>query len=133
MTNNSLEQAKAQLAGVRQLVQNLNEAYAGDDEMMDEARQLIHEDPLSIEVRTKWADPSGFQHPDIDVEADQYRIVLCTGGPAVQIVGSLNKHNEPSSAIIHYSDWFHGWEEYVLSEEEEEDVLEYARCFYFGA
>lgn len=134
MSDNSLKQAEAQLSGVRELVSNLNDAHdSGDPEALDEARQRIHEDPLSVQARTEWIDPNQFHHPEINVEPMEYRILLCTGGPAVQIVGSLNQYGEPVSAVIEHNDWFGGWESYLLNDEEEEDVLEYARSFYYGA
>jgi hypothetical protein len=65
-------------------------------------------------------------------EAGEYRLLLCWGGPAVQIVGDLNEYNEPESANIQYQDWFTGWSNLNISQEEENILLDYARVFYFG-
>ena len=93
----------------------------------DEARQALDEDPLSVEVRSDWHTPGG------DSEETEYTILLCTGGPAVRIIGDLGPHNEPDSAKIEYQDWFTPWVEYTDSTTDEDNaLLTYARHFYFG-
>lgn len=91
----------------------------------DAAREAIQEDPLSVEVRSGWSQPGV-------LEAEEYMILLCTGGPAVRIVGDLGQRGEPSTASIEHQDWFTKWESISMTEEEERDVLTYARQFYFG-
>jgi len=85
------------------------------------------EDPLSVEVRSDWHSPGAD-----DDECGEYNILLCTGGPAVRIVGDLNKWKEPESARLEYQDWFTPWENYYLNGNDEEKLVAYARCFYFG-
>jgi len=102
---------------------------AGDCENEDEARERINEDPLEVQIRSDWFTPSETPEPS------EYKILLCTGGPAVRIVGELGQFNEPSTAKIEYQDWFTPWTE--LQDEDERKVnesalLTYARCFYFG-
>ncbi len=93
----------------------------------DEARELINEDPLSVEVRSDW------HSPGTNSEPTEYKIQLCTGGPACQIVGELDEHGSPDSARIEYQDWFTPWIEYLgATSEEREALLYYARQFYFG-
>lgn len=92
----------------------------------DEARQAISEDPLSVQVRSGWADS-----PE-EMEAEEYEILLCTGGPACRIVGELDQ-GEPDSARIEYQDWFTPWGYHDTSSEEDKALLTYARQFYFGS
>ncbi|MBA7480216.1 hypothetical protein ES707_15665 [subsurface metagenome] len=93
----------------------------------DEARQAIEEDPLSVQVRSGWA-----SCPE-EMEAEEFEILLCTGGPACRITGGLDR-NEPDSAQIEYQDWFTPWEEYLdTTHEERQALLTYARQFYFGS
>lgn len=92
----------------------------------EEARQRIQEDALSVEIRSGWC--SG---PD-DMKPEEYAILLCTGGPACRIIGSLSEHGDPESASIQYQDWFTPWVDYPLTAEEEADVVKYAQQFYFG-
>jgi hypothetical protein len=93
----------------------------------DEARQRIEEDALSVEVSGTWT-------PGETPEADGFEILLCTGGPAVKIVGELGLHDEPTRAWVEYQDWGTPWAEYVGEDYQSEraDLLAYARCFYFG-
>ena len=95
----------------------------------DEARQTISdEDPLSVEVRSDWHTPG-----DSSDKSTEYIILLCTGGPAVRIIGELNEHGQPETAELEYQDWFTVWVRYAdASSEEYEALLTYARQFYYG-
>ena len=90
------------------------------------ARQAIQEDPLSVEVRSDWHEPGGDNTPT------EYTILLCTGGPAVRIIGDLNAYHEPLTARIEYQDWFTPWMAYCGTDEEEKALLAYARQFCFS-
>ena len=91
----------------------------------EEASKRIQEDALSVEMRSGWCSSAE------DMEPEEYTILLCTGGPACRIIGDLDR-GAPSSARLQYQDWFTPWEDYFLDQEEEEDVMRYARQFYFG-
>lgn len=93
----------------------------------DEARTEIHDDPISIEVRSGWASVGD------SLEPEEYKITLCTGGPSARIIGELNEYREPSSARLEYQDWFTSWTELVTVGEDHDAILTYARCFYFGS
>lgn len=101
------------------------EDAAGDCEDQDEAQRRIDEDPLSIEVRTGWYIPGDNPKPD------EFKILLCTGGPAVQIVGELDD-GVPTRAWIEHQDWFESWQEYHGNDISQDTLLTYCRCFYFG-
>ena len=60
-----------------------------------------------------------------------YKILLCWGGPAVQILGTLDDSNQPDSARLQYQDWFTEWTDYLLTKEEEQTLMKYAQQFYF--
>ncbi len=95
----------------------------------DEARQYIEEDALSVQVRdTQWKSPGQAEYGP-----DQFEILLCTGGPAVRILGELDHGDEPSRAWLEYQDWGTPWTEYYGDNFDAPTLLEYARCFYFGA
>lgn len=119
----SQRQAIAQMASIAEMVEALR--AAGDNEDAREAaEQAIHESPLTVQVRSGWVSPGG------KMEAEEYEILLCTGGPAVRIVGDLNEHSEPINAILEHQDWFTPWTPYHQADAE--ILLEYAGCFYFG-
>ena len=93
----------------------------------DKAEEIIREDPLLIEVRTGWHTPGECEEPM------EYCILLCTGGPACQIIGDLDEYLQPSTARLEYQDWFTPWISYnETSEGDNEALLTYARQFYFG-
>lgn len=127
-TDQAKDQAKAQLDSIREMVQALNDA-GDDDEKREKAVQTIHENPLSVEVRSGWYPPND---KDADKAPAEYRILLCWGGPACQIVGALSEHGEPDTARIEYQDWGTPWTEYRISREDQDVLLSYARQFYFG-
>lgn len=102
------------------------EEQAGDCESEEDARQRIEEDALSVEVRSGWFSPGGH------MEAEEFRIVLCTGGPHVEIVGGIGMNGYAESVRVLYQGWFQGKQELILDPSEREAVLEYANCFWFG-
>lgn len=96
-----------------------SEEYHDDDK----AREAIQEDALHVQVRSDWVAAGDALEPA------EYNILLCTGGPAVRIIGDLT-NNEPDSARLEYQDWGTPWTEY--READEDTLLQYAKCFYFG-
>lgn len=101
------------------------EAAAGDCESQEDAEQRIREDALSVEVRSDWHTPGD------DSEPTEFQILLCTGGPAVRIMGELQQ-GEPVRAWLEYQDWGTPWTEHVNQDGDHDALLTYARCFYFG-
>ncbi len=133
-TEHAKDQAKAQLESITELMAALDKAEAngtaeldGDTLDADAIRERINEDPLEVLVRNDWHAPGAE-----DAEATEYLILLCTGGPAVRIVGDLTGHEEPDTARLEYQDWFTPWIEYLLTEDENAVLLRYAQQFYFG-
>lgn len=98
---------------------------AGDCTSDDDARERIQEDPLSVEIRADWYSPG--ETPD----ASEFMILLCTGGPAVRIVGELDQYKQPSRAWMEYQDWFTPWIEYH-GPLDNDSLLTYCQQFYFG-
>ena len=124
-TERAEDQARAQLDSIIEMVQALD---TEDDDAREAAEQTIQEDALSVQVR------SGWYSPGTTPEAEEYEILLCTGGPAVRITGQLGRYNEPDTARIEYQDWFTPWTEFLdTSAEEGEAVLTYAQQFFFGS
>ena len=89
------------------------------------ARRKIEESPLSLEVR------SGWHAPGEQGEAEEYNILLGTGGPASRIIGELNE-GSIITARFQYQDWFKPWTDaQLLTDAEEATLLEWAQQFYF--
>lgn len=102
------------------------EADAGDCESEDQALERIQEDPLSVEVRSCWGSPGE------KMEACEFQILLCTGGPAVRIVGELDQWNEPNRARLEYQDWFTPWQIMYTDSDDTAVLVMYAEQFYYG-
>lgn len=89
----------------------------------------LHErltDVLEISVRSDW------HSPGVEEDPNEYKILLSTGGPAIRIVGDLDRYGEPSTAKLQYQDWFTPWTSYETTSEEDKTLLDYARLFWFG-
>jgi hypothetical protein len=149
------EQGQAQFNSIVELVETLNAARERDETAqtggsiveIEEIERAIHEDALSVEVRVGWHIP-GVADFETNKKPAEYRILLCTGGPAVQIVGELNAHCEPETARIEIQDWFQPWTQYCPryknshnfeapdwhedAEAAKEILLTYVSCFYYG-
>lgn len=103
-------------------LRDLTEA-AGEWRDGDDARQAAEDNALSVEVRSGWSLPGSYLEPD------EFRIVLCTGGPHVELVGELNARKEPSRVRVLYRDWGESGE---LHDFDDDAVLAYCGYFYFG-
>lgn len=99
------------------------EAAAGDCTDEEDARQRISEDPLSVEVRSDWASPGE------ELTPGEFQILLCTGGPAVRIMGELDR-GEPCRAWLEYQDWGTPWTQYFGASSD--TLCQYASHFFFG-
>lgn len=111
---------------VASLLENeeVDDDEAGFEFDEEAAREVIMEDPLSVQVRSGWASSKE------EFEAEEFEILLCTGGPAVRIRGELDG-GEPSRAWIEYQDWYTPWTQ-LFDGIEQDTLLTYCRQFYFG-
>ena len=122
MSQNSCDQAFAQLASIKEMLKAVENAT--DDER-EAAEQAIYDDPLEVSVRcASWGSPYD------TLEPDEYRILLCTGGPAVQITGDLNEYMQPVTARLQHQDWFEPWETLSIDNRGNEALLSYAYHFF---
>lgn len=104
----------------------------------ESAEQAIHESAFCVEVRSGWVAANEYDRTTGWPKPEEYRILLCSDGPAVQICGELSEHGEPKTAHLEVQDWFTPWTEFhpALHEQAtgacaEEILLAYARCFYY--
>lgn len=102
------------------------EEQAGDHDSEDDAREAIQDDPLSVQVRSGWCSPGE------EMDAEDFEILLTTGGPALRIVGELDQYKQPCRAWLEYQDWFTPWTEYHGNGVSNDDLLTYCQQFYFG-
>lgn len=89
----------------------------------DEAREAAQDNALEVTVRSSW---HSIGEP---LTADEFCILLCTGGPAVRIRGELD-NGTPSRAWMEYQDWGTPWTQYHGARQD--TLVEYSSIFYFG-
>lgn len=99
------------------------EEEAGDCKDREEAETRISEDALDVTVR-------GERNRDGEWEADEFTILLSTGGPAVRIKGELDGNGEPDRAWLEVQDWFKPWTQYFPADQDV--LLTYCRQFLFS-
>lgn len=120
--NSAEEQAKLQYATI---VERMNVVDNGDSGKSEAVIDTLREEALDVCVRAGDWSPL-----DTALKATEYRILLCWGGPAVQVTGRLDEHNEPETARVEFQDWGTGWTTY--EDTDEAVLIEFARCFWFG-
>lgn len=99
------------------------EAQAGDCASEGEAWQRIDEDPLSVEFRSGWSDSREALQPE------EFRIVLYTNGPHVELRGELDGGSVKRVRVL-----FKGWGEsgeLFCMDDAERDLETY--CAHFVA
>ena len=88
----------------------------------------LQQRPLSVEVRSCWR---SMNQP---WEAGEYRILLSTGGPAMQVTGKLDMYDQPADAVVEVQDWFKPWTEITTTTPDQDAaLLWFASLFYYGA
>ena len=94
---------------------------AGDWADVEDVQRELDEHPLCIEYRSGWNTSAE------DLQAEEFCILLCTGGPAVRIVGEIGEHGQPCRAWIEYQDWGTAWTQYFGADQE--TLVDYATAF----
>jgi len=128
-TDHAKEQAKVQIEHICEMMEALKVAqekgkatYEGDELDEDTMRERIEENALSIQVR------SGWQAPGEALTPVEFEILLCTGGPAVRIIGDMG-----SDIRVEYQDWGTLWTEYWnITQEQNDAILDYCHMHYLN-
>ena len=89
----------------------------------------MREAPLSVEVRSGWREPGD----GASMDADEFRVVLTTGGPALRIMGELDQSGEPYLCWLEIQDWGTPWTRMFSQHKYEVNALRwFANLFYYG-
>ena len=94
------------------------------DNTKDAIEEMVLEDALSVQVKSDWHSLGE------TAELGEYMILLCTGGPAVRIVGEL-ENEQPMTAKLQSQDWFKPWTDCSISDTDTEALIWYAERFYW--
>ena len=98
---------------------------SNDYNQQDELRESILNSALSVEFRSGWAT---FKE---DFEAEEFKILLTWGGPALRIIGELDNYG-PVNPKLQYQDWGTPWTDFEITEDQEDALNWFCNCFYFG-
>ena len=134
----AISNARGQLESIKELYRNYKQAESDEDYTReDEIREQAQDEALSVEFRSGWS-----SNPE-EMEPEEFKILLSTGGPACQIVGKIDYGScEPIDIEIQYQDWFTPWEPLQLNctyadkspniTSDYEALEWFCNCFYFG-
>lgn len=103
------------------------ELDAGDCESREDALTLIHESVISVKVRSGWSYAGCMSNVP-----QEFRIVLTTGGPHIELRGDLDETQCPTSVKLLYRDWGTPLTELSVAEDDIYHLLTFASVFYFG-
>ena len=121
MEKNHTELADSYISEIENLLNRFRNASALDKEY-DEIYEAIIEFPLEILVRPDWHHIGGTSN------FYEYKIILCTVGPACRIIGKFDSRG-PITAEIQYADWVTPWASIAISMKKEGILLEFASFF----
>jgi hypothetical protein len=96
---------------------------ASSEDTAEAVETQMREMPLSLEVRSGWADPGE------TLELAEFRLLLSTGGPALQLVGSLTESYEACDCELQHQDWFTPWQTLPTTREEDAALEWFAELF----
>jgi hypothetical protein len=134
--DHGLGNALAWFGSIKEMVEALEAAQASDTEINSDAeQQRIHESVLSVDVRSAWYSPGS---DAIAKQPAEYRILLTTGGPGLQLTGTLDESGQPETAELSHQDWGTPWTAVrpvgAPADQQSWDatLLTFTQQFYFG-
>lgn len=72
---------------------------AGEYSSQEEVLARIQEDALIVQYRSDW------ESPGEELKPSEFRILLCTGGPHVELLGDIGRWGEADNVRVVYRDW----------------------------
>ena len=125
--NHALENA---IATIETMVEDFKKDQqlqeSNDYNQQDELRESILNNALSVEFRSGW-----YSSPEDEKKAEEFRILLAWGGPALRIIGELDDYG-PVNPKLQYQDWGTPWTDFEITEDQQEALNWFCNCFYFG-
>jgi len=131
--------ARAQLETIKELYRQYKEndsAFVSNLDTEEAIVEKAREEALSVEFKSGWT-----SNPE-EMEPEEFKILLSTGGPACQVKGNLDQYKQATDIEIQYQDWGTPWEPLQLNSTyadespnitSDYEALEwFCNCFYFG-
>ena len=126
---NAWRQAGYQLIEILRLYQeSLRAEREGHNNLADIIRDKCQEAAAGgTSVRSGWTANAN------NLEAEHFRIDLAGGGPAVRIIGDLDRFKQPCNPVLQYQDWGTPWTEFRLMNDIERNAAQwFCSNFYWG-
>lgn len=122
------DNARAWLAEIHRMTKALRDS-ADDDEANEKARTEIHESVLSVQVRDGWRNVGEKSNG-----AEEFEILLTTGGPALRIRGELDEGDEPKEyPSLQWQGWGSPWTPCDWLDTDDRQALHhFCSVFYFS-
>jgi len=130
--NHALENAKAHIESIVEnfekitFLESLNVTGPEEEEEIEQIRESINNSALSVEFRSGWSTNSE------KLEAEEFKILLTWGGPALRVIGDLDQYKQAENIKLQFQDWGTPWTDFQLSENQENALNWFCNCFYFG-
>ena len=99
---------------------------SNDYNQQDELRESILNSPLSVQFRSGW-----HSSVDDDIVPEEFKILLCWGGPALRIIGELDEYS-PVNPKLQHQDWGTPWTDFEITEDQQKALNWFCNCFYLG-
>ena len=126
-TNYALENAKGHMESmVEDFKKDQQLQESNDYKEQDELRESVLNSALSVEFRSGW-----YSSPEDEKKAEEFRILLSTGGPALRIIGKLDDYG-PIEPKLQFQDWGTPWTDFEITEDQQKALNWFCNCFYFG-
>ena len=135
----AITNARAQLETIKELYRQYKEndsAFVSNLDTEEAIVEKAREEALSVEFKSGWT-----SNPE-EMEPEEFKILLSTGGPACQVKGNLDQYKQATDIEIQYQDWGTPWEPLQLNSTyadespnitSDYEALEwFCNCFYFG-
>jgi len=107
-------------------LESLNVTGPEEEEEIEQIRESINNSALSVEFRSGWSTNSE------KLEAEEFKILLTWGGPALRVIGDLDQYKQAENIKLQFQDWGTPWTDFQLSENQENALNWFCNCFYFG-
>ena len=130
--NHALQNAKGHIESIVAnfedftFLESLQVTTQEDENKLDEIRESINNSALSVEFRSGWSTNSE------KLEAEEFKILLTWGGPALRVIGDLDQYKQAENIKLQFQDWGTPWTDFQLSENQENALNWFCNCFYFG-
>lgn len=80
--------------------------------------------PLAVDVRSGWQSAGG------ELVAEEFQILLSTGGPALRLTGELDEDSQPYRVFMQHQDWGTPWTQ--CFDVDRDALMWFASLFWFG-